>query len=280
MASDLIETARRLALEAGRRLMELRRTELIKERKADHSLVTNADREADRIIRSGLRAQFPGHAVLTEESGLEGDPRAEFLWVVDPLDGTKAYARGMPGFSVMIGLLRQGKPYAGVVMDPCENRLYEALLGAGAYHTLEGKRERVQVSQRREWPEMPLVTSTDFPGPLAAGIKAQVPCPWLPAINSVGIKVGLLVRQVADLYVNHHAVHYWDTVAPQIILEEAGGVITFTDGEPLHYELSGGFRHAAPTVASNGQRHRDFIAKVSGLVRARAAQKAAEERKV
>src|SRR5438105_10938256 len=101
--SPFLEVARGLALAAASRLMELRQTTLIKERKADYSLVTNADREADHIIRTGLRNAFPSHSILTEESVLEGRADAEFVWVVDPLDGTKAYVRGTSGFSVRIG---------------------------------------------------------------------------------------------------------------------------------------------------------------------------------
>jgi 3'-phosphoadenosine 5'-phosphosulfate (PAPS) 3'-phosphatase len=279
MVSEFVEVARELAVRAGHRLMELRQTELVKTRKPDRSLVTNADHEADQIIRSGLRARFPQHAILTEESGIDGPREAEYVWVVDPMDGTKAYVRGTSGFSVMIGLLKQGKPYAGVVMDPWEGHLYDAEHGAGSFHTLNGRRERVTVSSRRQWREMPLVTSTGFPDSMASAIKALVPCPWLPAINSVGIKVGLLVRQVADLYVNHHAVHYWDTVAPQIILEEAGGIFTFSEGQPLIYDLRGEFQHEGPTLASNGQRHEEFIQKIAGLMDFPASRKAAEGKK-
>src|SRR5258706_15331815 len=110
MSSEFVAVARELAVQAGRRIMDLRQTTLVKERKADHSLVTNADHAADDIIRSGLRRHFPTHTVLTEESGSEGGLDAEFVWVVDPLDGTRAYARGTAGFSVMIGLLRRGQP--------------------------------------------------------------------------------------------------------------------------------------------------------------------------
>src|SRR5690242_2381144 len=106
MSSEFIEAARPLALAAAKRLMEMRLEPLEKQRKADHSIVTSADHAADKIIREGLHKAFPKHAVLTEESGLEGDRTTEFVWVVDPLDGTKAYVKGVAGFSVMIGLLR------------------------------------------------------------------------------------------------------------------------------------------------------------------------------
>jgi 3'(2'),5'-bisphosphate nucleotidase len=246
--------------------MELRQHPLIQERKADHSIVTNADFEADRIIRAGLRKHFPDHAVLTEESGMQGDPQSRFVWLVDPMDGTKAYVRGVAGFSVMIGLLQDRKPFAGVVMDPWYDCLYEALRGDGAYYVSQGKRERLHVSARREWAEMPLVTSTGFPESFEKKIKARLPSPWIPAVNSVGIKVGYIASQQADLYVNHHKVHYWDTAAPQIILEEAGGRFTFFDGKPLVYDLESKHQHGAPTLASNGQQHSEFVRIIQELV--------------
>ena len=78
-------------------------------------------------------------------------------------------------------------------------------------------------------------------------------------INSVGVKVGYLIRQLADLYLNHHPVHLWDTCAPQIILEEAGGCMTHWDGTPLAYSLKGEFSHPQGTLASNGFRHTDLV---------------------
>ncbi len=249
-----LAAARELALQAGRRLMELRGTDLTRERKPDQSLVTNADHAANDILRRGLREAFPGHGILSEETGVEGPP-SPHVWLVDPLDGTKAYAKGVPGFSVMVGLLREGRPVLGVVYDPLEGRLYEAARGQGSFCSVGGKRERVRVSDRNAWDAMPLVTSTGFPEPLRADLATAFPFPFAPPVNSVGIKVGLLVRREADVYVNHHPVHYWDTCAPLVILEEAGGVMTFWDGAPLTYDLNSDFRHAGPTLASNNRRH-------------------------
>src|SRR5438477_3333712 len=95
-ASTFLDIARTLAVQAAHRITELRRSPLMRMRKPDHSLVTNADHEADKIIRQGLRKAFHDHAILTEESGLDGSPGAEYVWVVDPVDGTKAYAAGIP----------------------------------------------------------------------------------------------------------------------------------------------------------------------------------------
>jgi fructose-1,6-bisphosphatase/inositol monophosphatase family enzyme len=119
--------------------------------------VTNADREADAIIIRGLKAAFPDHGILTEESGAGSNVDREYVWVVDPLDGTKAYAKGTHGFSVMVGLLRHREPYAGVVVDPMEDMIYDAVRGAGAFHEHAGRRERAQVSVRASWADMPLI---------------------------------------------------------------------------------------------------------------------------
>jgi 3'(2'), 5'-bisphosphate nucleotidase len=259
VTSPFIEVASDLALEAGRRIMILGKSPLIRQSKPDHSLVTNADHEADRILREGLRKAFPDHAILTEESGLEGSVKAEYMWVVDPLDGTRAFAKGVSGYSVMVGLLKEGKPRAGVVYDPLEDHLYDALQGAGTFHTHEGIRTQVHVSTRRDLSQMPVITSTGFPKSLDGPLRKELPGPWIPAVNSVGVKVGFIVRRLADIYISHHLVHYWDTCAPQIILEEAGGLFTLADGSSLSYDLQSDFRHSSWTLATNRTCHSDLL---------------------
>jgi 3'(2'),5'-bisphosphate nucleotidase len=254
-----LEVARPLAEKAAARLTELLKQPLTQERKTDRSWVTNADYEADSIIRQGLQQAFPDHAILTEESALHGLPNAEYVWVVDPLDGTRSFIRGTPGYSVMVGLLRHGIPYAGVVVDPVEQRTYEALHGMGAYETYLGKRDALRVSKRNAWDDLRIVTSTGFPESLRKSLRLEWKGQWLSPINSVGIKVGLVVRQEADIYINHHGVHYWDTCAPQLILEEAGGVMTYGDGTPLTYVLDGQYMHKGWTLVSNGTRHDDAL---------------------
>ncbi len=115
---ELLDVAREAAFAAGRRVMEVLRSTVETARKADHSLVTNADHEANTVILTALRRSFPEHGILSEETGREGPVSAEYVWVVDPLDGTRAFVRGLAGFSVHVGLLKEGRPHAGVVFDP------------------------------------------------------------------------------------------------------------------------------------------------------------------
>lgn len=254
-----IETARELVLQAGHLVMSFKREALAKDRKEDSSIVTEADLQSDRLLREGLRKAFPDHGILTEEDGVSGNIDSPWTWLIDPLDGTKAYAKGIPGFSVMVGLLKEKEPCLGVVFDPLEDHLYEAVRDHGCFVTHKGRKTRLKVSSREEYARMPVVTSTGFPEDVLKKIVASLHSPLCPPINSVGIKVGLLARQVADIYINHHSVHYWDTCAPQIILQEAGGRMTCLDGSPLKYDLSTGFSHNALTLATNGTRHQDMV---------------------
>jgi 3'(2'), 5'-bisphosphate nucleotidase len=257
--SPFLDAARTVALEAGRRVMELLRSPLETSRKSDHSIVTNADHDANTLICGGLRRLFPKHGILSEETGMEGPPNSEYLWVIDPIDGTRAFANGMAGFSVMVGLLREGKPLAGVVYDPRAQTLFEAERGQGAYLVGPTRRVPLHVSKRQDWLAMPVITSKGFPLEWQRGFEQKCGSRFMDPINSVGVKVGYLIRQLADLYLNHHPVHLWDTCAPQIILEEAGGCMTHWDGTPLAYSLKGEFSHPQGTLASNGFRHTDLV---------------------
>lgn len=254
-----LSTAKSLALKASEEILKLLENSLPHTKKADNSIVTEADLRSDQIILEGLQKEFSTHGFLTEETGLVGDQNSEFIWVVDPLDGTKAYAKGIPGFSVMIGLLKEGKPYLGVVADPLEGHLYEAIRGEGAFHTLKGKREKLQVSNRNDFKEMPMVISTGFPKDKLEIIQKKLGGEIVPPINSVGIKVGLIVRQIGDIYINHHPVSYWDTCAPQIILEEAGGKFAKLNGDELEYQLNSPFAGEGLTLGTNGKRDQELI---------------------
>jgi 3'(2'), 5'-bisphosphate nucleotidase len=254
-----LNIAEGLATEAAGEVMTFFQKNPSTSQKADSSPVTEADLASDRLLRAGLQKNFPSHAVLTEESGLAGGASSEHIWLIDPLDGTKAFAKGIAGFCVMVGLLRRGRPILGVVVDPLEGRIYRGLRGAGASCTEAGKTVELKVSKRREFSQMPLVVSTGFPQEPLKKIEADFGSPLLPPINSVGIKVGRMARGEADLYINHHPVSYWDTAAPLLILEEAGGVFTALDGRPLDYAMVPPYGHGRKTLASNGQRHEEAV---------------------
>ena len=251
----------RLAREAGAAIEAIRASGFVAHLKDDQSPVTAADLAADRLIRSSLEAAFPADAVFAEESG-GAHERRERTWVVDPLDGTEAFVDGtVRGYAVQIGLLVDERPVLGVVYEPRYDRLFWAVAGGGAFLAEAGATHGpLRVSARDRLADMPLLTSSTIPAPLHARLLA-VGLPDAGHLRSVGVKVGELVTGQADVYVSHHPVAFWDTCAPLVILEEAGGVATHLTGAPLTYPLDARRHgHPGPFIASNGRRHAELCA--------------------
>lgn len=266
--SDELVVAARLARAAGAAILDVRRDGIEASRKADRTLVTNADMAAERIVTRGLAERFPRDGVVTEESGVVAPPASGRTWVVDPLDGTKGFARGGRGFCVMIGMLEAGDPVLGALYLPLDDVLVVAERGQGCYVQEQGgPAQRAHVSERTDWGSLRLVVSESMSPERQAEVLALTGLAQGPAIHSAGVKVSLLVRGLGDVYYSHHGLSAWDTIAPGVALAEAGGVMTTLDGAPLTYEPS----RLAETrfgriLASNGTRHADLLAHFSSLV--------------
>lgn len=115
---DLLDFAHEIAWQAGKLTLRYFQSGVSVDRKADESPVTIADREAEAYLRSAIAARYPAHAVLGEEDGLSGAADATYRWILDPIDGTKSFVRGVPLYGVMVGLVREGQPVVGVVNIP------------------------------------------------------------------------------------------------------------------------------------------------------------------
>jgi histidinol-phosphatase len=139
---DHLEFATQTAYEAGRLTLGYFRTgEARPELKADDTPVTVADREAEKLIRARIGARYPGHAVVGEEYGAEGGTGSSHRWIVDPIDGTKAFVRGVPLYGVLIGLEIEGRCEVGVAYFPALDEMVHAATGMGCY--CDGRRCRV-----------------------------------------------------------------------------------------------------------------------------------------
>ncbi|MEZ4266032.1 MAG: 3'(2'),5'-bisphosphate nucleotidase CysQ [Myxococcota bacterium] len=259
--SDELRVATELALAAGAAIERIRVEGFAAERKADRSLVTRADLASESLIRRGLTAAFPSDGLLSEEAAGIIASRSGRTWVVDPLDGTHAFVHGQPGYAVQVGLLDRGVPVLGVVYEPLFDRLYQAVSGAGAWLSTPelGAPTRLQVSTRSARAEMPLITSTSMDADERQRLRDGLGLADAGGLRSVGCKVGTLVRQVSDVYISEHPVHLWDSLAPLVVLQEAGGVMTLADGRPLLYDLAPErLAHPGPFVASNATAHTDL----------------------
>ncbi|MGM0577288.1 MAG: 3'(2'),5'-bisphosphate nucleotidase CysQ family protein [Myxococcota bacterium] len=259
-----LEVACRLAREAGASVRRVRLEGFEAHTKSDESPVTRADTASERVLCDGLLEAFPDDGILSEETANIQEGTSGRTWVLDPLDGTRAFVADRSGYAVQVGLLEAGRPILGVVFEPRDDRLHRAVRGEGAWlDTGDAAPRRLRVSERSEPSEMPLVTSPSMGDDMRERLFDALPTPDAGRLNSVGCKVGMLARREADVYVSEHPVKLWDSCAPVVILEEAGGVLTLADGRPFTYDLSvPRRRHDGPFVATNGTRHEDLCARI------------------
>ena len=202
--------------------------------------VTEADKTAEEIIISGLKEAFPDDGILSEEAedNLERLGKRR-VWMIDPIDGTKGFVEKAKDFAVHIGLALQDQPVLGVVYQPALRRIFFASKGKGAFLSENEKSpKRLHVSEKTKFEEMTLVTSRLHRSQKLSEIFERLSFKDQIAHGSVGLKIGLIAEGKADVYI-HLSPHtkFWDTCAPQAIIEEAGGILTDLFGEKIRYNL-------------------------------------------
>ena len=265
-----ITVARELALTAGKLILGYRGTGVLVDKKAGDEPVTRADREASELIVAGLAREFPDDIIISEEAA--DDPRrlepGHRVWYIDPLDGTKDFIRGLPGFAVMIGLCVGARPRAGVVFQPVGDRLFWAAEGRGAYLVGDGgtgSERRLHCAPVADVGQARLVASASHRTGKIDQVKSALGIADEIQIGSVGLKLGLIALAERDLYVNPSSrSKTWDTAAPEAILHEAGGRMTDLWGEPLVYDAPDMW-HRRGLLASNGVLHEDVLARLRPL---------------
>lgn len=272
MLSRELKYASDLAREAGKAVLSRYGRVIIAEEKIgadNHSEpVTAADREASRIIVEGLARAFPEDAILSEEEhdDLGGRLRRERVWIIDPIDGTAGFINKDGDFGVQIGLARYGAPVLGVVFLPFHNVLYYAERGKGAFAERDGRAKRLNVSEKSDFKTMNLAVSRNHRSPRMTRIVDEFGFGNEIQRGSVGLKIGLIAERVCDAYIHlSPRTKFWDTCAPQIILEEAGGRLTDLWGGKYRYDV-GDVQNWGGIVASNGVAHDDAIIRLRPLL--------------
>jgi 3'(2'), 5'-bisphosphate nucleotidase len=266
-----LRVAVELAREAGAAILELYDGPIEVEQKNGLNLlepVTLADKLANELIVNAIQREFPDDGILAEES-IDTDRRLgkRRVWMIDPLDGTNGFIDGNGDFAVQIGLAEDGAAVVGVVYQPFTNVLYRAVRGNGTWiERPDVEPQQAHVSQQNELSLMTLAASRSHRSPRmdrvvkAFGVKQEV------QRGSVGIKVGLITEQQCDLYV-HLSPHtkQWDTCAPQVILNEAGGRLSDLFGGPISYNAPD-VQHHNGLVATNGAVHAQVIEALAPLL--------------
>lgn len=270
---DEIKVATELARAAGAVLLEHYYSPFLVEQKINAldelEEVTAADREANELIVSRLRHEFPDDGILAEESS-DSEHRLDKdrVWLIDPMDGTKNFIARDGDFAVQIGLAVNGESVAGVVYQPVREVLYRAVRREGSWIETSGQpAARMLVSNRTEPGEMVLASSRSHRSPRmervvdAFGFKDEM------RRGSVGVKIGLIAERQADLYLHlSPSTKQWDTCAPEIILVEAGGRLTDLFGRPIRYN---GVRidNRNGIVATNTAAHEMVIENLAPLLK-------------
>ena len=223
--------------EAGREILPLWRSGLEVERKADLSPVTEADRRGEALILKRLAEKFPDVPVVSEEDASEfgtPDQIGSRFFLVDPLDGTKAFVRGDEHWTVNIGLIQDGRPVAGAVSAPAWNRTWFTTAD-GARMRMIGEAEGQPIQVRAWHPERPvaLVSHTMKPEQ-EAELRQRYGYGETLAMDS-SAKLCMVAEGTADIYPRHGTTMEWDIAAAHAVLEAAGGSLTTDEGQPFGY---------------------------------------------
>jgi 3'(2'), 5'-bisphosphate nucleotidase len=236
----LLALAAELADRAGEAILAIRAAGFETLSKSDDSPVTEADRQAERIIARGLRGALPGALVVAEEECSDGrlPSAAREFWLVDPLDGTREFATGRPEFTVNIAFVRDGEPVLGVVLAPAFGEFFSGGRGLGAWKRTAAGRQAIRV---RKAPAEGLSVVTSRHSGRDPRVDAWVAQRRVASHLQYGssLKLCRLAEGDADAYPRFGRTMEWDTAAGQAVLEAAGGSVRSMHGERLGYGKPG-----------------------------------------
>jgi myo-inositol-1(or 4)-monophosphatase len=245
--TDFMDAAREAARRAAAVLQQWRSRFSVRE-KGRADLVTEADVASQRTICEFLSARFPGHAFLGEEESADKNrpgPDAPPTWIIDPIDGTTNYVHDVPMYCISLGLMVASELVVGVVYDPRQQEMFRAAKGHGAW--LNGR--RLQTSQATRLEES--LIATGFPPDLKGQEKTL---DWwryfsfrtrsLRRTGSTAINMAYVAAGRFDAYWGFDN-HAWDVAGAAVLIQEAGGAMSRTDGSPFD-------AFAPDSVVSNG----------------------------
>jgi inositol-phosphate phosphatase/L-galactose 1-phosphate phosphatase/histidinol-phosphatase len=233
--ADFVAIAHRLADAARPISARYFRTQVTIDDKSDASPVTIADREAEAAMRAILGKEVPAHGIYGEEHGVERAD-AEYVWVLDPIDGTRAFITGLPIWGTLIALLHRGRPVLGVIDQPI---LQERWLGVdGQQSTLNGQPARVRACPVLDKAYMYSTTPIMFSGDVARRHAALADAVKLFRWGGDCYAYGLLASGHVDLVVENDLKLY-DFAALVPVIAGAGGTITDWRGKPLDMTSDG-----------------------------------------
>ena len=229
---SLLDTALLAARAGGAQLLEgLERPKEVLQKTARANIVTWADEAAQAAIIEVILSTYPDHAVLGEE-GNAGNPDGPYTWIVDPLDGTSNYARGLSPWGSSIAVRETNGPLVcGVILDPLRNELFSCEKGGGTH---------LRVSDTTDISKAVIATGlqNDDPAIIHEYVlrleQMHLHCRAARSIGSPAFAMSYVAAGKLDGFVEKHATYAWDIAAAAILVEEAGGIVTDFDGGPIN----------------------------------------------
>jgi len=258
---EFVPAISEIAREAGALLMGYFHRRVKIEYKGDVDLVTEADRQSEALILSRIREQWPSHDVMGEE-GSRIQTGSDYLWYIDPLDGTTNFAHGFPVFCVSIALEHKGTRVAGAVFDPTRDELFAAELGRGAYLN----HNRIAVSKIDNLAEC--LVATGFPSHkrhknpnIFFYHQITLRTHGVRRAGSAALDLCSVAAGRVDGFWEFN-LNPWDTAAGVLIAEEAGGRVSRFDGSSFQID-------SRETLASNGLVHNALLAEFEAILQGR-----------
>ena len=243
------EVALKAIKEASKVVMEIYHDDFTINIKSDNSEVTNADISSEKIIRNHLITNFPEYSILSEETtdSLER-LNNDYCFIVDPLDGTKDFVNKTDNFAINIALSYKNEIVLGLISVPCRNLIYYAIKGQGAYKIDNNIVERIEVSKNIN--NLTMLTSKFF----SKGNSKYENHEIVNKMLSIGssYKACLIAEGKAEICIKEDPhTKEWDTAPSEIILREAGGVMTNLYGEEMKYNKKDVYNHDGFIIANN-----------------------------
>jgi 3'(2'), 5'-bisphosphate nucleotidase len=192
-----------------------------------------------------------------------------YIWIIDPLDGTRDFIEKTGEYAIHIALITENRPILSVVVIPEADKLYFAIKGGGTFvQTRDGETKSIKVSDCNQVENLTVVVSRSHRNQPLENLLKKLPCQNQKAVGSVGGKIAAIIEQKADVYISlsgKSAPKDWDMAAPELILTEAGGKFTHFDGSPLQYN-TGDINQWGGLMASNGQCHEFLCQEAEGIL--------------
>lgn len=224
--------------------------------KAAGEVVTEADQLLNDFLIRCISDKYPNDAICAEEGSAHDNADASRRWIIDPIDGTRSFIRGVPGFSVLLALAVEGEPVLGVVHDPLDGTTWFAARGMGVHRqTSDGISPVVAAVKPPKLIWSPYADATR-----GAALREALGLRSLDPVESFGLRAVELALDGAGVFASRPgSPHLWDTASAYVIVKEAGGVITGYDGNPLVYWQNESTLHPRGAVASLGLEHASVL---------------------